>query len=87
MACLDIYQAVREERPYHPARDHGEAMKILFDMADKGQIDRDIVKDMDRVLAAQIPARLPEAWAEEGSAGGSGRGVHFSPLPPEPVNS
>jgi HD-GYP domain-containing protein (c-di-GMP phosphodiesterase class II) len=52
MACLDIYQAVSEERPYHPARNHEDTMKILFDMADKREIDRDIVKDMDRVLGS-----------------------------------
>jgi HD-GYP domain-containing protein (c-di-GMP phosphodiesterase class II) len=51
IACIDIYQAVSEERPYHPARDHGSAMQILFDMAQKGQIDADIVQDMDKTLA------------------------------------
>jgi HD-GYP domain-containing protein (c-di-GMP phosphodiesterase class II) len=51
IACIDIYQAVSEERPYHPARDHGATMQILFDMARKGQIDADIVKDMDKALA------------------------------------
>jgi HD-GYP domain-containing protein (c-di-GMP phosphodiesterase class II) len=50
MACLDIYQAVREERPYHPDRDHGAAMEILFDMAGKGQIDAHIAKDIDIAL-------------------------------------
>jgi HD-GYP domain-containing protein (c-di-GMP phosphodiesterase class II) len=52
MACLDIYQAVSEERPYHPARNHADTMKILFDMANKRQIDMDIVKDIDRVLGS-----------------------------------
>jgi HD-GYP domain-containing protein (c-di-GMP phosphodiesterase class II) len=50
MACLDIYQAVSEERPYHPARDHGETMAILRDMAEKGAVDSGIVNDMDRAL-------------------------------------
>jgi HD-GYP domain-containing protein (c-di-GMP phosphodiesterase class II) len=50
MACLDIYQAVSEERPYHPARDHRTTMEILFDMAGKKQIDTAIVKDIDSAL-------------------------------------
>jgi HD-GYP domain-containing protein (c-di-GMP phosphodiesterase class II) len=50
MACIDIYQAVSEERPYHPERDHKTTMAILCDMAKKGQIDSQIVEDMDRTL-------------------------------------
>jgi HD-GYP domain-containing protein (c-di-GMP phosphodiesterase class II) len=51
LACIDIYQAVSEERPYHPGRGHAEAMKILEDMAAAGGLDRGIVRDLDRVLA------------------------------------
>jgi HD-GYP domain-containing protein (c-di-GMP phosphodiesterase class II) len=51
MACLDIYQAVSEERPYHPARDHQSSMEILYDMAGKGHIDGDIVRDIDKALS------------------------------------
>jgi HD-GYP domain-containing protein (c-di-GMP phosphodiesterase class II) len=51
MACIDIYQAVSEERPYHPGRSHADTMTILYDMAGKGQIDPGIVKDMDSALA------------------------------------
>ncbi|MDR2551868.1 MAG: HD domain-containing protein [Treponema sp.] len=51
MACIDIYQAVSEERPYHPRRSHAETMPILYDMADKGGIDLNIVKDMDVAMA------------------------------------
>lgn len=50
IACLDIYQAVREARPYHPERNHEETMKILKDMAEKGYIDGEITKDLDRCL-------------------------------------
>jgi HD-GYP domain-containing protein (c-di-GMP phosphodiesterase class II) len=53
MACIDIYQAVSEERPYHPERDHQSTMKILHDMAEKGQVDAGIVKDMDKALGVQ----------------------------------
>jgi HD-GYP domain-containing protein (c-di-GMP phosphodiesterase class II) len=51
LACIDVYQAVSEDRPYHPARSHEEAIKILYEMADTGGLDRDIVRDMDRVFA------------------------------------
>jgi len=51
MTCLDIYQAVSEERPYHPRRSHAETMPILRAMADKGQIDPEIVRDIDTVMA------------------------------------
>jgi HD-GYP domain-containing protein (c-di-GMP phosphodiesterase class II) len=63
MACIDIYQAVSEERPYHPGRNHGDTMKILYSMADKGQIDGGIVKNLDSVLAeyngGDVPAPHP----------------------------
>jgi len=50
LACIDIYQAVCEERPYHSARSHGETIPILYDMADKGFIDKKIVKDLDEAM-------------------------------------
>ena len=49
-ACLDIYQAVSEARPYHDARPHSETMPILYGMASKGFIDEGIVKDVDEVM-------------------------------------
>jgi HD-GYP domain-containing protein (c-di-GMP phosphodiesterase class II) len=52
MACIDIYQAVSEERPYHPERDHRTTMAILYDMAGKGSVDEKIVRDMDKVLGS-----------------------------------
>jgi HD-GYP domain-containing protein (c-di-GMP phosphodiesterase class II) len=52
MACIDIYQAVSEERPYHPRRSHAETMPILNSMAEKGSIDSAIVRDLDKVMAA-----------------------------------
>jgi HD-GYP domain-containing protein (c-di-GMP phosphodiesterase class II) len=51
MACIDIYQAVSEERPYHPRRSHAETMPVLYDMAGKGFIDPAIARDMDAVMA------------------------------------
>ena len=51
MACIDIYQAVSEERPYHSGRNHNDSMQILYKMMDAGEIDGNIVKDIDIALA------------------------------------
>jgi len=51
LCCLDIYQAVSEERPYHPERSHNETMQILRKFADNGEIDKNIVRDVDVALA------------------------------------
>ena len=59
MTCLDIYQAVCEERPYHAARSHQETMPILYDMAAKGKLDAKIVKDMDEVMADYSLSDIP----------------------------
>jgi HD-GYP domain-containing protein (c-di-GMP phosphodiesterase class II) len=51
LACIDIYQAVSEERPYHSGRGHQDTMKILTDMAALGFIDGNIAEDLDKALA------------------------------------
>ncbi|MDR1318831.1 MAG: HD domain-containing protein [Treponema sp.] len=51
LCCIDIYQAVSEERPYHSGRSHEETIKILKDMAERGFVDSKIVEDLDKVLA------------------------------------
>jgi HD-GYP domain-containing protein (c-di-GMP phosphodiesterase class II) len=60
MACIDIYQAVSEERPYHERRSHKESMPILYDMAERGKIDRRIVSDIDSVMAPYSGFDIPE---------------------------
>jgi HD-GYP domain-containing protein (c-di-GMP phosphodiesterase class II) len=59
MACIDVYQAVCEERPYHAARSHRETMPILYEMAGKGKLDEKIVKDMDIIMADHSLRDLP----------------------------
>jgi HD-GYP domain-containing protein (c-di-GMP phosphodiesterase class II) len=59
MACIDIYQAVSEERPYHPNRDHNSTIKVLYDMADQELVDIGIVRDMDKVLAEYSGKDIP----------------------------
>ena len=50
MACIDIYQALTETRPYRDSLTHDGAIGIMRDMVEKGELDGDIVRDMDLVL-------------------------------------
>lgn len=50
MACIDIYQALTEKRPYKDGMSHEKTISILMDMVRKGELDEGIVKDMDRVM-------------------------------------
>jgi HD-GYP domain-containing protein (c-di-GMP phosphodiesterase class II) len=59
MACIDIYQAVSEERPYHPRRNHMDTMPILQSMAEQGGIDPAIVQDMNKVMTAYSNKDVP----------------------------
>lgn len=59
IACLDIYQAVSEPRPYHGARTHKETMEILNSMASRGFIDAGIVGDVDEVMAKYSTKDVP----------------------------
>ena len=52
MACVDIYQALTESRPYKQGMTHEKASGILWDMAKKGWIDGDIVREVDSCFAA-----------------------------------
>jgi HD-GYP domain-containing protein (c-di-GMP phosphodiesterase class II) len=47
MACLDIYQALVEERPYKSGMSHEEAMAVLRKMGSAGQLDSEIIEDID----------------------------------------
>lgn len=46
MACVDIYQALTEERPYKKGMSHEKACDILDEMAEKGFVDADISRKM-----------------------------------------
>lgn len=46
MACLDIYQALTEERPYKKGMEHAETIQILKTMAENGKLDLQIVEDI-----------------------------------------
>ena len=51
MACVDIYQALTEKRPYKDGMSHEKAIAIMQDMVDKGEIDATIVQDISAIMA------------------------------------
>ena len=51
MACIDIYQALREIRPYKDGMSHEETISIMQDMANRGEINESIIHDIDIVMA------------------------------------
>ena len=50
LVALDIYQALKEERPYRNHMKHGEAMEILNRMAAEGKINLKVTRDIDRIF-------------------------------------
>jgi len=50
MGCLDIYQALTEDRPYRKGMNHAKAIKIMSDMADNKLIEPVIVADVNKVF-------------------------------------
>jgi len=51
MACLDIYQALTEDRPYRPSLTHKVAMRILNDMKNDNLIDSKITEDIAYIFS------------------------------------
>lgn len=50
LACVDIYQALTEDRPYRKGMTHCKAIQIMSDMADNDLIEGTIVEDMDSIF-------------------------------------
>ena len=50
MACLDIYQALVEKRPYKDGMEHQKAINILRGMAAENKLDVEIVEDINSVF-------------------------------------
>ena len=53
MTCLDIYQALTEQRPYRDASHHDAVMSILRRLGEGGYIDADIVEDIGVVFGSK----------------------------------
>lgn len=50
LACLDIYQALTEERPYRKPMKHSSAIEILKSMSTENKLDKRIVNDINNVF-------------------------------------
>ncbi len=61
MACIDIYQALTEERPYKKGMSPHKAILIMRDMVNSGKIDRDITEDMAKIFIADDEKELGES--------------------------
>lgn len=53
LACLDIYQALREDRPYRKAMPHMDSIKILNQMVEDNLLDNKIVNDIDLIFSRE----------------------------------
>lgn len=51
LACVDVYQALREERPYRASMSHEAAMRIMLPMGANNKLDGRILRDIDEALA------------------------------------
>lgn len=51
LACIDIYQALTEKRPYKDGLSHEQTISIMTEMAEKGELNAQIVGDLDAVMA------------------------------------
>lgn len=50
LTCCDIYQALTEERPYKEGFTHAQSIDIMRDMVMRGELDPQIVDDIDQVF-------------------------------------
>ena len=53
LACLDIYQALIEVRPYRDSMMHDDAMQILYNSLENKLLDEEIVHTIDKVFRYQ----------------------------------
>jgi HD-GYP domain-containing protein (c-di-GMP phosphodiesterase class II) len=51
LACLDVYQALREERPYRKAMNHETAIALMKEMANDRKLDEDLINKMAGILS------------------------------------
>ena len=53
MACIDIYQALTEDRPYKAGLSHAKTIAIMKSMVEEGKIDGSITADIASVFGAE----------------------------------
>lgn len=54
LACVDIYQALTEDRPYRKAMEHRQAIDIMTDMVRHGLIEASVTEDMDSIFSGIV---------------------------------
>ncbi len=59
MGCIDMYQALTENRPYRKGMTHTEVMIILRNFAEAGKVEMKIVEDMDKVMQSELAQNWP----------------------------
>jgi len=67
LACVDIYQALTEDRPYKAGMPHKKAIGILYELAEKGELDEAVVTLLDREFAVGSSEEVIDV-SVEGSA-------------------
>ena len=67
MACLDIYQALTEERPYKKKFSYSQSIDIMRSMAESGKIDAGIVEDIATAFATDQAKEKSETETEDAS--------------------
>ncbi len=50
IGCLDIYQALTEERPYRKPMSHSGAIEVLRTMAHENKLEKKVVEDIDKLF-------------------------------------
>ncbi len=54
MACIDIYQALTEKRPYKDGLSHEKTISIMRNMVQRGEINGKIVEDMNVAMKQML---------------------------------
>ena len=63
MACLDIYQALTEARPYKNGFSHDRTISVMREMVHKGELDPEITEDIHLVFHKQEAIASNEGYS------------------------
>ncbi len=65
LACIDVYQALTEDRPYRKGMSHAESMRILNNLASSGKLEATIVNDLETVMQSQFALSWPHKKCQQ----------------------